>query len=82
MADDPSIWVEIGVRKTDLVAGFCGGIVAAFVLKRSDPWSIVSSVVVGALTASFLTDPLGKVIGTSGSTTASGSLVWRSAKAS
>lgn len=70
MADEPSFWVELGIRKSDLVAGFCGGIVAAFVLKRSDPWSIISSVVVGSLTASYLTDPIGKMIGTSGGTTA------------
>lgn len=70
MADDPSIWVELGIRKSDLVAGFCGGIVAAFVLKRSDPWSIVSSVVVGSLTASYLTGPIGQFTGTSGGTAA------------
>lgn len=66
MADEPSFWLELGIRKADLVAGFCGGVVSAFVLRKSDPWSIVSSVVVGSLTASYLTDVIGKMIGTSG----------------
>ncbi len=70
MSDDPSFWVELGIRKADLVAGFCGGIVSAFTMKRSDPWSIVGSVVVGSLTASYLTEPIGKLTGTSGGTAA------------
>lgn len=70
MSDEPSLWVELGIRKADLVAGFCGGIVAALILRRADPWSIVSSVVVGALTANYLTDPIGRFTGTSGGTAA------------
>jgi hypothetical protein len=67
---EPTFWVEIGIRKADLIAGFCGGVVSAFVLRKSDPWSIVSSVVVGALTASYLTEPIGRFTGTSGGTAA------------
>lgn len=70
MADDPSIWVELGIRKADIVAGLAGGIVNAFVFKRSDPWSIIGSVIVGAFSANYLTEPVGHMIGTSGGTTA------------
>jgi len=62
--------VEIGVRTQDLVAGLAGGIVNAFVFKRSTPVAIVGSVLVGALTAAYLTEPAGKLTGTSGGATA------------
>jgi len=70
MANDPSIWVEIGMRKADLVAGLSGGIVNAFVFKRSDPWSIIGSVIVGAFSANYLAEPVGHITGTTGGTTA------------
>lgn len=45
---------SLGLELSDLVAGFFGGVVNALVIKRSDPWSIASSVIVGALTAAYL----------------------------
>lgn len=54
MADDPFLLREFGLKISDLIAGLSGGIVNAFIFKRSDPWSIIGSVVVGALTANYL----------------------------
>ena len=53
---DGSLLSELGVRASDIVAGFFGGIVNAFVFRRSDPVSIIGSVVVGTVTAAYLTD--------------------------
>jgi hypothetical protein len=64
MADDPGLLVQFGVRTADLLAGLAGGIVNAFVFKRSDPYSIIGSMVVGALTANYLSDPVAKYLGT------------------
>lgn len=49
-----SWWVDLHLNLANLVAGFMGGVVNAFVLRRSDPWSVIGSVVVGALTANYL----------------------------
>ncbi len=70
MSGEPSFWVEIGMRKADLVAGLAGGIVNAFVFKRADPWSIIGSVIVGAFSANYLAEPVGRFTGTTGGTTA------------
>ena len=67
---DPDILVSIGIKLQDLVAGLAGGIVNAFVFQRSNPVAIVGSVIVGALTASYLTEPAGRITGTSGGATA------------
>lgn len=65
MADEFSWLKEIGLRIPDLIAGLSGGIVNAFVFKRSDGWSIVGSVVVGALTANYLSSIVSAYTGTS-----------------
>jgi hypothetical protein len=67
---DPDLFVSIGIKTQDLVAGLAGGIVNAFVFQRSNPLAIVGSVVVGALTASYLTEPAGHITGTTGGATA------------
>ena len=64
MADDPGFLISLGVKMPDLIAGFAGGVVNAIALKRSDPWSIISSVIVGGLTANYLTDPFTHYLGT------------------
>ena len=51
MSDDPGFLISLGIKMPDLVAGFAGGVVNAFVFKRSDPVSIIGSMIVGALTA-------------------------------
>lgn len=66
MSDDPGFLISMGIKMPDLVAGFAGGVVNAFVFKRSDPVSIVGSMIVGALTANYLSEPVGHYIGTSG----------------
>lgn len=62
MADD--LLVSFGIRLNDLIAGFAGGVVNAFVFRRSEPWSVIGSMIVGALTANYLTEPMSKYIGT------------------
>lgn len=66
---DLGLWAQLGVKVPDLVAGFFGGVVNAFVMKRADPWSIMGSMVVGALTANYLSDPIGRYLGTGSGTT-------------
>lgn len=67
MAD---VFVDLGLRIQDIIAGLSGGVVNAFVFRRSEPWSIIGSVVVGALTANYLSEPAIKYTGTSGPATA------------
>ena len=55
---DTSLAQELGVRVPDLIAGFCGGMANAFVFRRTEPWAIVGSIIVGTVTAAYLTDPL------------------------
>lgn len=57
MADDPGLLINLGLKLPDLVAGFAGGVVNAFVFKRADPWSVAGSMVVGAFTANYLGEP-------------------------
>lgn len=59
---------DIGIKLPDLVAGFAGGVVNAFVFKRSQPWAIIGSVVVGALTANYTGEHLSKFLGMGGGT--------------
>lgn len=46
----------------DLFAGFAGGVVNAFVFKRTDPWAVVGSMVVGAFTANYLGEPAMRLV--------------------
>ena len=48
---EPGLLSEIGIKTQDIVAGLGGGIVNAIAFKRSDPLAVVSSMVVGAITA-------------------------------
>ena len=66
MSDEPSILLQLGIRMPDLIAGFLGGVTNAFVFRKSDPFSIVGSMVVGALTANYLGEMAMKYTGTSG----------------
>ena len=68
MAND--LLIELGIKTQDVVAGLAGGIVNAFVFQRSSPMAIVGSVVVGALTAAYLSETAGRWFGTSGGATA------------
>jgi hypothetical protein len=67
---DPDFLTSVGIRMQDIMAGLAGGVVNAFVFKRSNPMAIVGSVVVGALTANYLSEPASKITGTSGGATA------------
>jgi len=60
----------IGIHLQDLVAGFAGGVANAFVFKKSKPWAIIGSIVVGGLAANYLGSTIGKIVGTSDGTSA------------
>lgn len=54
MTSLPEWAIELGIKGPDVIAGFAGGVVNAFVFKRSAPIAIIGSVVVGTLTANYL----------------------------
>jgi hypothetical protein len=66
MSTENDFYAWLGIHVPDLIAGLSGGIVNSFVVRRSDPWSIIGSVVVGALTANYLSGLVGQYTGTSG----------------
>lgn len=55
--------VELGLRLPELIAGFAGGVVSALVVPQSSPVKLVSSVLVGALTANYLGAPAAAYLG-------------------
>lgn len=57
--------LELGIKIPDLIAGFAGGVVHAFVFQRQNPLEVIGSVVVGALTANYLGETAGRLIGAS-----------------
>lgn len=63
MSDD--FFAILGIHLKDLVAGFAGGVVNAFVFKKSNPWAIIGSIVVGGLAANYLGGTIGRLLGTS-----------------
>lgn len=67
MPDD--LFAMLGVKTQDIVGGLAGGIVNAFVFRQSSPIAIVSSVMVGCLTAAYLSETAAKYFGTTGGAT-------------
>lgn len=57
--------LAVGIHLQDLVAGFAGGVANAFVFKKSNPWAIIGSIVVGGFTANYLGATVSKLLGTS-----------------
>jgi len=68
MSDD--FMTSIGLHMQDLVAGFAGGVANAFVFKKSNPWAIIGSIIVGGFAANYLGSVVGQVLGTSAATSA------------
>ena len=62
MHDGPSLLEWLGLRVPDLIAGFAGGLVNAFVFRRSEPWAVIGSLVVGAATANYLGEPSARLL--------------------
>jgi hypothetical protein len=60
----------LGLHLQDLVAGFAGGVANAFVFKKSNPWAIIGSIVVGGFAANYLGGPISALFGTSAGTSA------------
>ena len=63
MSDD--FLAIVGIHLKDLVAGFAGGVANAFVFKKSKPWAVIGSIVVGGLAANYLGETIGRLLGTS-----------------
>lgn len=60
----------LGIHLQDLIAGFAGGVANAFVFKRSKPWAIIGSIVVGGFAANYLGSAVSTLLGTSSGTSA------------
>lgn len=57
---------EFGLKLQEALAGFAGGVVYALVMKQTKPLEAVSSVIVGTLTANYLTDYVAVKVGLDG----------------
>src|SRR5438552_3250875 len=64
--------LEVGVKAPNIVAGAAGGLVRAIMLKRTgEPWhvgdlpNVITSALVGMLTAAYLAEPIAKLVGVS-----------------
>jgi hypothetical protein len=68
MPDD--FLTTLGFNLQDLIAGFAGGVTNAFVFKKSNPWAIIGSIVVGGFAANYLGGIVSHVLGTSEGTSA------------
>jgi len=68
MSDD--FLSAIGIHLQDLIAGFAGGVANAFIFKKSKPWAIIGSIVVGGFAANYLGGLVAKLLGTSAGTSA------------
>jgi hypothetical protein len=64
-----TFWDVLAIDPTSLVAGFAGGLVKALLTTKPNPWTVVSSVVIGALTANYLSPFAAAKLGTSGGAT-------------
>lgn len=62
---DWNIFAAIDVSIRDLLGGFAGGVVNALVFTRTSPWTAIGSMIVGALTAAYLTDAAVTITGIS-----------------
>ena len=63
-------WSSFGFHTRDIIAGFMGGIANSFVYKKSKPWAIIGSVVVGGISANYLSPVISNIFGTSSETSA------------
>ncbi len=61
---------SLGFHLQDLVAGFAGGVANSFVFKKSKPWAIIGSIVVGGFSANYLGSTISTLLGTSSGTSA------------
>jgi hypothetical protein len=68
MSDD--FLSSLGFHLQDLVAGFAGGVANSFVFKKSNPWSVIGSIVVGGFSANYLGETISRFLGTSSGTSA------------
>lgn len=62
---DSSMLSDLGLNLRDLLGGFAGGVVNALVFTRTSPWTAVGSMLIGALTANYLSDAAVAMLGLS-----------------
>lgn len=60
MSDD--FLTSLGLSLKDMVAGFAGGIANTFIFKKSNPWEIIGSIIVGGIAANYLGAPISKML--------------------
>lgn len=71
VGDWRSFFEMLGINLRDLVAGFAGGVVSALTFGRNvNAFSVVGSMIVGALTANYLSADASRILGTSKEATA------------
>jgi len=58
-----SFLADMGITIKHLVAGFCGGVVSALLMRNVSTWQALSSVLIGTLTANFFTDHATRYLG-------------------
>ena len=52
----------LGLKLPDLFAGFAGGVVSVFLMRKVTPWEAVGSIVAGAFTANFFGESMAVII--------------------
>lgn len=62
---DPTFLASIGLKTQDLVAGLLGGLSSSLAFRKGEPVAIISSMIVGAITANYLDEIVSKYTGTS-----------------
>jgi len=62
MQSGPPLIEWLGLRIPDLIAGFAGGVVNSFVFRHGEPWAVIGSMIVGALTANYLGEPTARLL--------------------
>lgn len=55
-------FIELGIKLPDVVSGFLGGVVNAFIMRDSRPWSVIASVLTGAIAANYLVEPVARYL--------------------
>lgn len=61
---DPDLLTSLGIKTPDLLAGTLGGLCKAIIVDKSGPTAVVSSMIVGAITANYLAEYVTKYLGT------------------
>lgn len=61
--DLKALLFDLGIKVPDLVAGALGGAVYALTIQKAGPWSLASSIFVGAVTSNYCVEYGVKILG-------------------